>query len=401
VLQIVTPVTSVTPETDVTEKLYPMKKQVFELRSSGLSFGQIARQLGISKSTAFAYFKDYSSSIKIDNIKSPKNGSELGLNVRSERFEHAELTKKVIEPVSSLKEIKADDLVKVKFDSLNFTGKFLELIGKPSRIFSGIIWGLPKGGKSNLSVRFADYLQEYFGEVVYIAAEEGLSSSLKEKFIQIKGGNVTVVECRKRDEIRTYLKGKEFQFVFIDSINVAGIDNEFLELIKVENPKKSFISIVQATKSGNFKGDQALTHNCDFVIKVIDGVAYHHGRFGPASEVKIFEQDLYTKNPNKKNDIESTKSEIHEREKNNFIPKHVPNLKPVQLPEFKLDLSNKSKLENVSSSILAHTSQLALNSKRMVHSTPKLKKTIDLKTGLAIVTGFIIISEMIDFLKKN
>jgi hypothetical protein len=87
--------------------------------------------------------------------------------------------------------------------------------------------------------------------------------------------------------------------VFIDSINAAGIEDDFLEYLKKENPQSSFIGVAQATKGGNFKGSQALTHNCDFIIKVENGVAYHKGRFGPTSEEKIFEGDWHTKNPNK------------------------------------------------------------------------------------------------------
>src|ERR1035437_5955553 len=57
--------------------------------------------------------------------------------------------------------------------------------------------------------------------------------------------------------------------------------------------------VAQATKGGNFKGDQSLTHNCDFVIKVMDGIAYQEGRFSPASEIKIFDEPLYQKNKKK------------------------------------------------------------------------------------------------------
>jgi hypothetical protein len=67
------------------------------------------------------------------------------------------------------------------------------------------------------------------------------------------------------------LSEKNFEFVFIDSINNAGIDNDFLQLLKNENSQKSFVAIVQATKGGNFKGDQALTHNCDFIINLSSG----------------------------------------------------------------------------------------------------------------------------------
>ncbi len=216
---------------------------------------------------------------------------------KSEQPKPAAATLPVPKPApKKIKEFTGDELVAKHFECLPFTGRFRELIGTPSKLFAGLIWGLPKGGKSNFSIRFADYLQEYFGKVVYIAAEEGESVTLQEKFKDIGGSKVTVVETRDRDVIRDYLSKKGCDFVFIDSINNAGIDNEFLELLKTENPTKSFIGIVQATKGGNFKGDQALTHNCDFIIKVVDGIAYHHGRFNVASEISIFEEPLYEKN---------------------------------------------------------------------------------------------------------
>ena len=278
------------------------------MRCDGLSYKRIADTLGISKTSAFEYVKE----IKLTNGSATKHpvqgGSEPPIERNSARTEKRSepvvqnippAHKKEI-PKTSIKVFTGDELIKKTFNSLEFTGKFLELIGKPSRHFSGMIWGLPKGGKSNFSLRFADYLQEYFGKVGYIAAEEGESVTLQEKFKQIGGSAVEVLESRNKDEIREYLPTTHYDFVFIDSINTAGIDNDFLEVLKEENPKTSFIAIVQATKGGNFKGDQALTHNCDFIIKVVEGVAYHTGRFNVASEIKIFEEPLYEKNPLKK-----------------------------------------------------------------------------------------------------
>ena len=385
-----------------------MKKQVYELRMQGLSFGQIARQLGISKSTAFGYFKEYCLTVKSQESKPVQNSSGLDLNVRAERTEHPPIVKKLIEIKGpTLKEILADDLVKVEFDSLDFSGKFLELIGKPSRIFSGIIWGLPKGGKSNLSIRFADYLQEYFGDVVYIAAEEGVSASLKEKFIQIKGGGVTVVECRNREEIREYLKSKSFQFVFIDSINVAGIDNEYLELIKAENTKKSFISIVQATKSGNFKGDQGLTHNCDFVIKVVGGIAHHHGRFGPSSEINIFEGELYTKNEAKRTtiakELTSISSKETEPEKPSIIPVIPVEKKPV-VPEINFNIplfietpeERARRIENTRLRLLKEEAE-----RKRREEEQRIANQEALKVGLKVVAGIAIFSGLVSLFEKK
>ncbi len=294
-----------------------IKMKAYELHLQGLSYKRIADALGISKTSAFEYVKE----IKLINGAVPNYPVPSSTELQKER-NSARLEKRS-EPVpmplanankaeakkTTIKEFTGDELIKKTFDCLEFTGKFLELIGKPSRRFSGIIWGLPKGGKSNFSLRFADYLQEYFGKVGYIAAEEGESVTLQEKFKQIGGSSVTVLESRIKEEVREHLPTTDYDFVFIDSINTAGIDNDFLELLKEENPKKSFIAIVQATKGGNFKGDQALTHNCDFIIKVVAGVAYHTGRFNVASEIKIFEEPLYVKNPVKKISDEKTLSD--------------------------------------------------------------------------------------------
>lgn len=279
-----------------------IKLKAYELKQSGLSYGQIAKQLEIGRTTAYDYIKEVrmglgETNISTNAINSSEPASEKGLRLEFNREKPKEIERDFKTEKKKVKEFTGDELIEKKFDSLEFEGKFLELIGKPSKLFSAIIWGLPKGGKSNFSIRFADYLQEYFGDVVYIAAEEGESVTLQEKIKAIGGSKVTFAENKDRQSIREYLLSKQCDFVFIDSINNAGIDNEFLEALKQENPTKSFISIVQATKGGNFKGDQALTHNCDFIIKVVAGVAYHSGRFNTITEINIFDQPLYEKNP--------------------------------------------------------------------------------------------------------
>lgn len=277
-----------------------IKIKAFELYSSGWSYGQIAKELGIGKTTAYDYVKEVRISGKKVSHKPIPTGSEPVPNYHSEPEMTTEKVGQEDEEIKTtrvVKEFTGDQLIEKKFDSLEFDGKFLELIGKPSKLFSAIIWGLPKGGKSNFSIRLADYLQEYFGDVVYVAAEEGESVTLQEKIKAIGGSKVTFAEIKDRYCIKEYLYTKPCDFVFIDSINNAGIDNEFLEALKQENSGKSFISIVQATKGGNFKGDQALTHNCDFIIKVVQGVASHSGRFNTSTEINIFDEPLYKKNP--------------------------------------------------------------------------------------------------------
>lgn len=293
-----------------------LKIKAYQLHKEGKSYKEIATILNIGKTTAYDHVKEMKSGGLNYAPNTVPNGSELNPNVRSERkperkvenitisLKNNDNANKISVPNVPNKKItksfSGNDLLKMKFETLHFTGKFFEMIGNPEKHFSGIIWGLPKGGKSNLSIRFADYLQEYFGDVLYVAAEEGMSVSMQEKIRAINGSSVIFYPGKNRDEIKEFVKGSNVGFVFIDSINVANIDDAFLEEMKQENPNKSFVAIVQATKGGNFKGEQSLEHNCDFVIKVVNGIAYHKGRFGPESEIPIFEQSLYEKNDKKK-----------------------------------------------------------------------------------------------------
>lgn len=293
-----------------------IKEEAYKFHMDNLSYKEIADKLGISKTRAFEYVKEVKL-IKgiigkpvpnVSELNSERSERNSGSNserkeTRSEhnRNQFAGIKETTVSNTiqSQVKQFTGDELMRKKFKCLEFTGKFLELIGKPEKIFSAVIWGLPKGGKSNFAIRFADYLQEFFGRVLYIAAEEGASVTLQNKIRDIGGSRVTFRGTRDRGEIRNHLKSNDFDFVFIDSINNADIDNDFMEFLKKENPKKSFIAIAQATKSGNFKGDQALTHNCDFIIKVEKGIAYHQGRFGSSSEVEIFKEPLYSKKKGK------------------------------------------------------------------------------------------------------
>jgi hypothetical protein len=73
------------------------------------------------------------------------------------------------------------DFVNMEFETLGFTGKWLELIGDPSSNFTAMVFGKPKMGKSYLCVDFAGYLARNHGKVLYVAKEEGLDYTLQQK----------------------------------------------------------------------------------------------------------------------------------------------------------------------------------------------------------------------------
>ena len=181
------------------------------------------------------------------------------------------------------------DLKDYRYDCYDFDGKWEDLVGKPSKKFHMMVYGRPKQGKSYFCFDLAQYLSN-FGKVLYIAAEEGFSATLQKK-LQDMGGdnpNLDFANFRDYETIKNALPGHDYRFVIIDSVNYIRIEPEEIETLKEENPRMALITVQQATKDGKFRGSQQYAHNCDIIIEVIEGVAYHQGRFQVHSEMPIF-----------------------------------------------------------------------------------------------------------------
>lgn len=176
------------------------------------------------------------------------------------------------------------DLQNYQYDMYPFTGEWEALMGKPSIPFACMVYGKPKNGKSIFSIQFAKYLSENFGTVLYVAAEEGFSYTLQKKLTEfgMHNQNLHFGNYREIEPLRQALNGQKFDFVFLDSVNYMNLTPEQIEELKAENPETSFITINQATKNGSARGSLVMEHNCDVIIEVIQGVAYHRGRFQEA-----------------------------------------------------------------------------------------------------------------------
>jgi predicted ATP-dependent serine protease len=192
------------------------------------------------------------------------------------------------------------ELVNHTYTKYNFSGKWNDFIGQPSKNFHAMIYGRPKQGKSILAVQLAQYLSENFGKVLYIASEEGFSVTLQKKVAEFAIDNPQLDFANYRDfnQIKEALHVRKYQFVFIDSVNFIKITPEDVEDLKSANKNTAFITIQQATKNGNFRGSQEFAHNCDMVIRVEAGQASHQGRFQEPTEMAVF--DKPEENANKK-----------------------------------------------------------------------------------------------------
>ena len=176
------------------------------------------------------------------------------------------------------------DIINLNFHKLGFKGKWLKLIGDPSKGFKAMIFGKPKMGKSYLAVDFAGYLARNHGTVLYVAREEGIDDTLQQK---LKDKKVAHPDLYVSDYLPEYLN--DYDFVFLDSVNKLGLAPEDLEELSRSFPNTSFINIFQTTKLGNFRGGNEFQHDVDVVIEVPEkGKAVQFGRFNQGGEVNIF-----------------------------------------------------------------------------------------------------------------
>ncbi len=180
------------------------------------------------------------------------------------------------------------DIMALKFDTLNFKGKWKDFIGNPSPGFTTMIFGRPKMGKSFLSIDFASYLAKNHGRVLYIAAEEQISAILQDKLRQQNAAHPNL------DTVGSLPSNlSDYDFVFIDSVNHYNLTVEDLRLLKEQYPSTSFIYIFQTTKSGLFRGSNEFQHDVDVVIEIPEkGIAVQYGRFNAGSEMKIFKNRI-------------------------------------------------------------------------------------------------------------
>lgn len=190
-------------------------------------------------------------------------------------------------PASTGRLMSSTDFVKLNFQRIGFTGKWLDLIGDPAPGFTAMVFGKPKFGKSFLCIEWAGYLARHHGKVLYAAKEEGLDATLQEKLKEkdVEHPNLTVSDYIPNDL-------SAYDFIFLDSVNKFGLSPQDLEKLKKQNPGKSFIYIFQSTKEGKFRGTNAYQHDVDIVIEVPEhGKAVQFGRFNQGGEMNIFDEE--------------------------------------------------------------------------------------------------------------
>ena len=163
----------------------------------------------------------------------------------------------------------------MKFQILNFTGKWLAFFGLPQTNFMCVIHGMSGEGKTNFSIQFAKYLAENFGNVLYVSGEEGFAPTFQQKIKTLGADRVPrlyAADIRTGDELLRDIPNK-YHFIVIDSLNNMNIDPDVMKSIRNRFKQSGIIAICQSTKDGKVRGSYQIIHDSDIAVKVINGIA--------------------------------------------------------------------------------------------------------------------------------
>jgi len=171
--------------------------------------------------------------------------------------------------IPEVKTMQLDDFQKVEFKPLGFTQEW-EHLGNPEMGFRMLIWGENGNGKSTYAIKFAEYLANNHGFVLYNSSEEELGLSLQNKTKNIKSKWFALSKARTFDELYQLAQNPSYAIIFIDSINDMNISYEQFKTLLDQNPNKSFIYVMQVTKNGSFRGDNRFAHEAGIKVQVKD-----------------------------------------------------------------------------------------------------------------------------------
>jgi predicted ATP-dependent serine protease len=201
----------------------------------------------------------------------------------------------IIQKPKRIRTWSTQQIVEKEFKEIDLGKEFEQLIGKPTLNFCSIIFGKAKGGKSTCAIKLAKQLCVY-GKVLYVASEELISKSLKNRIILVgltDNDNIRFAPIRGVVELERTIKRTHPKFIFIDSAQACDIKLKDFQRLKnvVFKNRKSWHIVSQASNSGNMMLPQGWVHETDVKIQLVNGVAISQGRFNPEGTMEVLQKE--------------------------------------------------------------------------------------------------------------
>ena len=195
-------------------------------------------------------------------------------------------------------------VLKTRHKTLEFTGDWLDLIGKPEVTGSWFIWGNSFNGKTFFALSLAKYLAS-FGKVAYNSLEEGRCESVRQSYanagMEEVEGNLLLLDREPLEELVARLKKpKSPKFIVIDSLQYFALTATSYANLRKNFRNKLFIFLSHADGK-HPAGTLAKQIRYDAFVKIrIEGFsAFATSRFGGnQAPYVIWEEraDTYWKN---------------------------------------------------------------------------------------------------------
>lgn len=146
--------------------------------------------------------------------------------------------------------ISIDQLLKKKFKTIDFEGRFLESLGVTENNGVWIIWAESGNGKTSFAVQLAKELTK-FGKVAYNTLEEGARMTFQlaaiEHNLKHVKSKLLILNREPIEELKVRLRRhKSPNIIFIDSFQYTGLNKKQYIALKEEFTKKLFIFISHA-----------------------------------------------------------------------------------------------------------------------------------------------------------
>jgi hypothetical protein len=188
-------------------------------------------------------------------------------------------------------------LYEKSFDEYDFTGVWLDVLGKPEKGKVWLIYGNEKNGKTLFALKLAEYLSG-FEPVYYISAEEGTGKSFQQNAkerakMDVKKTNIKFLEYIELDEVENILsRRKPPKTIFFDNMTVYNDELAYGRFKKLINkyPKTTLVFIAHEERGEPYTATAKLCKRLARYILRVKGMAAFVSGSCPGGTIVIDEQ---------------------------------------------------------------------------------------------------------------
>lgn len=188
-------------------------------------------------------------------------------------------------------------LYEKSFDEYDFTGVWLDVLGKPEKGKVWLIYGNEKNGKTLFALKLAEYLSG-FEPVYYISAEEGTGKSFQQNAkerakMDVKKANIKFLEYIELDEVEKILsRRKPPKTIFFDNMTVYNDELAYGRFKKFINkyPKTTLVFIAHEERGEPYTATAKLCKRLARYILRVKGMAAFVSGSCPGGTIVIEEQ---------------------------------------------------------------------------------------------------------------